>query len=83
MNYLKPKTKFGMTGKTLNSLAFIKINAPPVRTVNINKYTEEYLERPGNRLCDPPVSQARRKSKETPSSPTSSSAKYNSNLFVM
>ena len=82
MTYLKPKTKYWMTGSTLNSLAFIKMNGPPVKTVDINKYTKEYLERPGNRLCDPPISQSRAKGKadDAPTSPSSSS-KYYSSLF--
>ena len=84
MTYLKPKTKYWMTGSTLNSLAFIKMNGPPVKTVDINKYTKEYLERPGNRLCDPPISQNRAKGKDDEATAsTSSAAKHYSSLFVV
>lgn len=82
MNYLKPKTKYGMTPAMLNALCFLKLNGPPSSTVNINKYTQEYLRRPGNRLCDPPISQARRRSKEKDDDAPSSSAKQYSSLFV-
>ena len=82
MTYVKPKNKFAMTPKTLNALAFIKMNGPKTNQVNINSFVKEYLARPKNRVCNPPTgSQTRTKSVEDSSPTKNNDASYVSTLF--
>ena len=58
------------------------MNGPPTSSIDINKYTQEYLARRGNRVCNPPTgSQTRRESSESSSAPSTDASDFSA-LFV-